>query len=197
MELSQQIVKTANILFRSYGIKNVTMDFVSKQIGISKRTLYAYYPSKVQLVYDSICSDIEELEIQIAETQKSSSSPVRILIWYYSTLYEKSISYCPAFMEDLKRFPSIVERFEKLSADIDTNSSMLFTKGVKEGYFRPDKNFDSISFLINEFIRNNILISRHQPLEKFIAATAYFLKEFSTPKGITELAPFLLTKNKN
>ncbi|NCD43454.1 MAG: TetR/AcrR family transcriptional regulator, partial [Bacteroidia bacterium] len=40
MDLRTRIMKEAGILFGKQGIRNVTMDYIAEELGISKRTIY-------------------------------------------------------------------------------------------------------------------------------------------------------------
>ena len=46
----QQIVEAARAHFFSHGFRSVTMDDLAEELGISKKTLYAYFPGKIELL---------------------------------------------------------------------------------------------------------------------------------------------------
>src|SRR5215469_14790327 len=48
--MRERILETADRLFYVQGIRAVGVDTVAAEIGISKRTLYNYFPSKDELV---------------------------------------------------------------------------------------------------------------------------------------------------
>ena len=48
--MSERILETADRLFYGQGIRAVGVDTIAAEIGISKRTLYNYYPSKDELI---------------------------------------------------------------------------------------------------------------------------------------------------
>ncbi len=49
--MHERILATADRLFNGEGIRAVGVDKIAAEIGISKRTLYNYYPSKDELVF--------------------------------------------------------------------------------------------------------------------------------------------------
>jgi AcrR family transcriptional regulator len=49
--MQERILATADRLFNGEGIRAVGVDKIAAEIGISKRTLYNYYPSKDELVF--------------------------------------------------------------------------------------------------------------------------------------------------
>src|SRR5258707_7183739 len=49
-EMQERILATTDRLFYEQGIRAVGVDTVAAEAGISKRTLYNYYPSKDELI---------------------------------------------------------------------------------------------------------------------------------------------------
>jgi AcrR family transcriptional regulator len=54
MELQQRVLNKADELFRTYGIRSVTMDDIAKALGISKKTLYQSYSDKDLLIQETV-----------------------------------------------------------------------------------------------------------------------------------------------
>jgi len=48
--MQERILETADRLFYGQGIRDVGVDTIAAEIGISKRTLYNYFPSKDELI---------------------------------------------------------------------------------------------------------------------------------------------------
>src|ERR1700733_13816724 len=48
--MSERILETADLLFYGQGIRAIGVDTIAAEIGISKRTLYNYFPSKDDLI---------------------------------------------------------------------------------------------------------------------------------------------------
>ena len=46
----QRIVDAARVHFFSHGFRSVTMDDLAEELGISKKTLYAHFPGKIDLL---------------------------------------------------------------------------------------------------------------------------------------------------
>jgi AcrR family transcriptional regulator len=50
MDTKERILLKAHELFNRYGIRSVSMDDLSAQLGMSKKTLYQYFADKDELV---------------------------------------------------------------------------------------------------------------------------------------------------
>ena len=59
MEKMNDILVKVAILFRKYGIKSITMDDISREVGISKKTLYQFVTEKADLVNKVLESERE------------------------------------------------------------------------------------------------------------------------------------------
>jgi len=53
----QRIVEAARTHFFSHGFRRVTMDDLAAELAISKKTLYAYFPSKTALLEDVLADN--------------------------------------------------------------------------------------------------------------------------------------------
>ena len=50
MDYRQKIIEAAALMFRTYGIRAVTMDMLANELGIKKRTIYATFRDKDELL---------------------------------------------------------------------------------------------------------------------------------------------------
>ena len=50
MDYRQKIIEEASVMFRTYGIRAVTMDMLAGRLGISKRTIYEVFSDKDELL---------------------------------------------------------------------------------------------------------------------------------------------------
>jgi AcrR family transcriptional regulator len=62
-EMQERILETADRLFYRQGIRAVGVDTIADEIGISKRTLYNYYPSKDALIVAYMSRRLVALDI--------------------------------------------------------------------------------------------------------------------------------------
>ena len=62
MEVGEKIIKRASELMMQFGTRTVTMDDISRDLGISKSIIYQYFKDKKELV-----NRITSLHLQIEE----------------------------------------------------------------------------------------------------------------------------------
>src|SRR5436309_7779433 len=67
----QQIVEAAQAHFFSHGFRSVTMDDLAEELGISKKTLYAYFPGKIELLEAVLADKFAGVEAKLSEITRA------------------------------------------------------------------------------------------------------------------------------
>ena len=146
-EQKLHIIKASYNQFRQLGFKNVTMDDLARQIGISKKTLYEQFENKDELVLESIKFMLETNRIETDAALKSSKNAIEQLISLI-TIMEKMLRglnlvcymdlqrYYPAAYQYLEAF-----KREHMLTDIIEN----LKQGITEGLYRNDVNIEVVS----------------------------------------------------
>src|SRR5215470_3829155 len=73
---SQRIVSAARRYFFSHGFRSVTMDDLAAELGMSKKTLYAAFASKSDLLRAVLLDKFRSIEIDLDGIMSSRSSDV-------------------------------------------------------------------------------------------------------------------------
>src|SRR5437868_13027783 len=63
----QRIVDAARTHFFSHGFRSVTMDDLADELGISKKTLYAHFPGKIDLLEAVLADKFRGVETMLKE----------------------------------------------------------------------------------------------------------------------------------
>src|SRR4029434_1218869 len=67
----QRIVDAARAHFFSHGFRSVTMDDLAEELGISKKTLYAYFPGKFDLLEAVLADKLTGVEATLKEVTRA------------------------------------------------------------------------------------------------------------------------------
>src|SRR5439155_25401994 len=67
----QRIVDAARIHFLTHGFCSVTMDYLAEELGISKKTLYAHFPGKVDLLEAVLADKFASVEAALKEVTRA------------------------------------------------------------------------------------------------------------------------------
>lgn len=126
-------------MFRTYGIRAVTMDMLANQMGISKRTIYEVFSDKDELlrgVMKWMAVKQSELTVNCLE---SSGNVIEAIFMIMDNMMEHFRKMSPAFKLDMKKYHnSIVNKLKQQGELPDDNSKNILIRGIKEGIFRPD-----------------------------------------------------------
>lgn len=140
MELREKILTTAIDMFFRFGIKRITMDDISREVGISKKTLYQSFKDKDEMV--DVLSDLQMSE-NIASMQQicdEAKDPIQEIMNSAKHMAGIFSRINPVFFYDLKRFyPSAWAKFEKFKEEHMTRIlEQNMRKGVELGIYRAD-----------------------------------------------------------
>ena len=145
--MRDNIISKSEELFLSLGFKSVTMDDIANAIGISKKTIYAHFSNKTELVEVVTFSVLDHISNGIDQINATSDNPIEELydIKLFVLNYFKNERVSP--QHQLKKYyPQIFERlklkqFEKMHSSVENS----LKTGMTIGLFRPDIDVDFIS----------------------------------------------------
>ena len=185
------ILEKVHELFMKYGLKSVSMDDISRKLGISKKTLYQCVENKRDLIKEVFQKHIEEEEAAISEIVAKSKDAVdeMIEIARFVTALLREIS--PTTLYDMQKYyGDIWGMMEALHQDhiysvIKTN----LDRGISEGLYRKDLNTDIIAKL---YVGKTLLIVDEDvfPLKDYnkeklyVEYVHYHLHGIALPKGL-------------
>src|SRR5207247_3028188 len=67
----QRIVDAARVHFFSHGFRSVTMDDLALELGVSKKTLYAHFPGKFDLLEAVLADKFEGVETMLKQVTRA------------------------------------------------------------------------------------------------------------------------------
>ena len=189
--LREQILKVATREFTTIGVKSVKMDDIARKLKISKRTLYEIYDNKEQLLLESVARRIHEFDATLERFDSSGEKQViDILLEFYRLQMEELRDMNPVYYEDLHKYPRVMSFLEQVNKEHKAHSKDFFKRGVLEGYFRNDFNYELISLLGNNVMQNVMeskLYNTYSLQEIFRNVVMLFIRGLCTAKGIQEL----------
>jgi len=131
--MKEKILLAAAIEMNYRGIK-FTIDQVAEKLGISKKTIYQYYPSKDVLITEVVAmalADVEEQASEIlADTERDFVERIKDLMLLEPKKFGKTNDWV---MEDIKRHrPRDWEKIEKLKY----NQTIILSEFLEDGIAR-------------------------------------------------------------
>ena len=141
-ERPHEILKAALEIFTQYGYAATRLDDVAERAGISKGTIYLYFPSKEELfaevVRHAILPHFETIEA-LAEQGGSAEEILRQqLETIYSKLVSTEVRYIPRLIiGEGTRFPELAEfYYREIISRCHRTLREVIQRGVESGEFR-------------------------------------------------------------
>ncbi len=197
MDLQSKLCARVSKMFMRFGIKSVSMDDISRDLGISKKTLYSLVSNKTELVATILSDWLVEEHAQIDVINQSAKDPIYelVLIAKHVTKMLKKIS--PNTIYDLKKYYRDVwgqveaERDEMIFSNIKNN----LKHGIEAGLYRADLDIDLVTTLyvkMATYITDEKMldIARPKKLSLFIEFVKYHIRGIATKKGMRVLEKY-------
>lgn len=142
MEVKDKIVKGAEELFFSYGIKAITMDDIAKHLSVSKKTLYLHFADKNELVEYLMKLKFKTDENEFKRIQEGSENVVAQVFTMMRYMGEMLSRVNPKLFYDLKKYhPNAWKLFQAFKKDcIECSVESCLEKGKQQGLVRADIN---------------------------------------------------------
>lgn len=100
----KEILEKSDHLFRERGFKQVTMDDIARELGMSKKTVYKYFDNKKQLILTNISRQIEQEKNQLCELKDSSIDAIEELVQLIKHIMKMFDQTNPGLFDELRRF---------------------------------------------------------------------------------------------
>ena len=177
--------------FTSVGVQQVTMDDIAKGVGIGKGTLYKYFPSKEELLLNTIdffTARMEKVVDDVLSDQTISS--VEKINLFLKTVAEKLSQINPVVLTYLER--SMPESFEKIQQTrqriILSNLTRLLEEGKRNGIIDNQTDVYLISQImigaISHIVSSQVIPTLNYSFDQlFKAITRTILKGCLTEEG--------------
>lgn len=186
---------TAFDLFSQYGIKSVSMDDIAKSVSISKRTLYEFFDDKETLLVEGMKLNYNKMWILLELLENDSQTVLEVVLLFFEEFTKRPRWFSQKFYDDLKRYPRALQKAEDEKNAFLKKCMQLLDRGVKEGVFKSDINFEIVALLAKEqrkMIRPSRAFSNHSTVEVLKTILYTFLRGISTEKGMVILDRFAL-----
>jgi AcrR family transcriptional regulator len=139
--IRHRIIAESRRHFFAQGVRRVTMDDLAKELGMSKKTLYACFPSKSALLKAVILEKFRDIDADLSRiTSKASSDCGEALRRLLTCVQEHTGEIQPPFVRDIRReapelFSLVESRRRRM---IHRHFGKVFLEGRRAGLLRAD-----------------------------------------------------------
>ena len=137
----QRIVEAARAHFFCHGFRSVTMDEIAEELGISKKTLYAHFPGKIELLEAVLADKFAGVEAKLNEIARAHPHDFSAALHELLANTQRELDEIkPPFVRDMRqKAPHVFKVIERRRAAlIERFFGKLFIEGQRAGMVRKD-----------------------------------------------------------
>jgi len=140
MSQIERIIEGSEELFLTAGIKSVTMDDIAAHLGMSKKTIYQFFKDKNELVIALVKKKLQEDEEQMNAIISQSGNVIEEMINMMKCSEDIFSRINPIVIHDMQKYhPDAWKQFQNFKSGVIVQTlEQLLSKGIKQGYIRPD-----------------------------------------------------------
>ncbi len=148
-EKERKILIAAWDLFKKFGIRNLNMDEVARQLGISKKTLYRYVKNKEDLLKRSFFNHFENEKEGQCHIFENCDNPIDEMLAVNESICKQNKDLNPVAVFELKRYyPALYEQIFSSKKEFVKSCILVNLKdGVDQGLYRDNFNIEIIACL--------------------------------------------------
>ena len=148
-DIKIKILRGAETLFMKYGFKSITMDDVSRELGISKKTLYQYFEDKNDLVKQTVQQHLEDQKASCNNIETQKLDPITYMLNISDSVSVQLRQINPGVLFDLRKyFKTSWDSFiEFKTSFIYKNVLHNLETGQSKGYYHKDIDIKLIASL--------------------------------------------------
>lgn len=147
--VKDNILEKAEAMFMRLGVRSVTMDDVSKELGMSKKTLYQFFENKDELVSCVAHAHLDKEKAEFLSIANVAENAIDELHKIARCIRKNFSEINPSMLFDLKKYhPEAWKIFLNFKHSVILgNIQKNLVRGIEEGYYRQDIDPEILSIM--------------------------------------------------
>lgn len=143
-----EILRTFHQMACEKGLKQTNLDDLSKELKISKKTIYKYFHSKDDMVVEIVNGIMRDV-LEISErSMAGSASPIHQYIDTISNVGSYLSKINPHFMADMQAlYPELWDRLDRTRTERLFKFEKIIREGVRDGTFRKINSLAAVQMI--------------------------------------------------
>jgi len=158
-ERPEQILNAALLVFGEHGLAGARLEDIAKRAGLSKGTIYLYFPNKEalfrEMVRHTVVSQLEEGERRFGSASGTATDALTSFMRDYWT-FIRSEQFAPIFRlihAEIHNFPDLAEFYaEEVVTRGHRLIASIISRGIETGEFRSLDPFVAARMLTAPFV---------------------------------------------
>jgi AcrR family transcriptional regulator len=178
-KLIETIIEAAQKRFFAHGFTKVTVDEISTDLRMSKKTLYKIFPSKEAIMREVIHFTLRRIEREVEALVKSGKPFEQKMTELLALMGRFFGRISKQTQSDMQRFtPELWEEIQEFrEKHVLSKMTEIFRQAKKEGIFRPDIDIDLFIMIFLHAIQG--IMNPYTLAERSYSANEAFRQIFS------------------
>ena len=174
LEERDRILNSAEGKFFTQGFVKVTVDEIAEDLGMSKKTIYKFFPSKEEIMLGIMRMNMRRIEKQLVSIVESAKPFDQKFSEFLALLARLTSKFSKQLQKDVRtRLPVLDREIETFRREkIYGRLRSMFLQAKEEGFLRKDLN-DEIFMLVFTNAAQNIMIPSVLAQHAFSAEEAF------------------------
>lgn len=154
-EQEEQILKEGLESISQVGVKSFTVESLAKSMGMSKKTIYKYFPTKEKLIQKIIFFITNQIEKHIKKIKNEFDNPVIQFLKIHEHIFKFATKAPVQILAQFKStYPKIWKEIESFRLSRQNDFYEMFKSAQDLGYARNDINMKHFSIVYIHMINN-------------------------------------------
>jgi AcrR family transcriptional regulator len=180
------VLHAADDLLAERGFRSLTIEAIARAAGVSKQTIYRWWPSKVEILLDTLVTDVEK-RVPVP-TEQVGALTVRTYFRALNRLVARDPAgrVLLALLAEAQQNPEAAAAFElRFLRPRRTRERTMVTLGVRQGELAPRLGTDAALDAVSGFITFRALtgVTTPRALVDAVTADAFGFADRSSPLG--------------
>lgn len=188
------IIDTATQLFTKYGVKTITLDRLVKDLHTSKRTIYAHFKDKTDLLKACLAVYHEKVKAENEEIIRLSDNAIEAIGRLHHKIVGRTYHVNPNFFSDIIHYyPGLLhESYRSTGNFAHQQLQQLAEWGMEDGIFRADMDVEVVTKTVLSMLKllkdNDLFPAVAYSKERLTFGILLpYMRGLCTPKGIALL----------
>ncbi|MZQ91090.1 TetR family transcriptional regulator [Frigidibacter albus] len=136
----EAVLTTAVRLFNLKGFVTTSLDDVALALGVTKPTIYHYFPNKDEILYECVRRGLDSIRRTAAEAAKirgDGAVRLRKMLLSYALVMTRDFGICVGRTNDAELSPENRARYRAAKREIDQMLRGALQAGIDDGSLRP------------------------------------------------------------
>ena len=148
MVKKKQIIEATLKLMEETTFENLRVDDIAQKAGVSKRTLYKYFPSKKVLISVIIAEKHDLIQQKIIDILNNDGNEVDKYDQLFTFVTSEIASQNINLFDHLKKYPDLYEEIKIRQQQMMNNLEQIIENGIKKEEIKPEYNSRIVAFLL-------------------------------------------------